>query len=217
MIQESEYNIYPALTKKERFHKRKSLHFFLKYLTECKSIADLGCGDGVFLELLISIGKKAIGVDISDEMLAVCKSFNLPVIKCDILKFMRNEAKAYDAFILLDLVEHLDFKTNLEILKNVPERGIVIIKTPNVNSILGHQLYLQLPSHIKPYAPAVLSRMLQRTDFTIINHGEIDYPFGHFGKRLKNLMKKLLFVYSDIVDIVLGGGNYFVVARKQHK
>jgi len=59
--------------------------------------------------------------------------------------------------------------------------------------------------------------MLQRTDFTIINHGEIDYTFGPLGKRLKSLMKRLLFVYSDIVDIVLGGGNYFVVARKQHK
>lgn len=212
MTSESEFHIWAAVTKEERENKKRLLEFFLKYLQECESIVDLGCGDGVFLELLQSNNKKATGVEFCDEMVELCRNHDLNVVKEDVAEFIDKQPQDYDAYTMLDLIEHLDFETNIHILSKIPKDSLIIIKTPNTNSILGHRYYLQSPSHKMPYSPFVINKMLERTGFSKIDEGELDFEYGKLGKVSKMLMKKIL---GNYIYILFGGGNYFVVAKKK--
>lgn len=217
MIDESEFHIWAAVTKEERENKKKSLEFFLKYLKDCESIADLGCGDGVFLELLQSNNKKAIGVEFCDEMVELCKSHNLDVVKENIAEFIDKQPQNYDAYTMLDLMEHLDFETNIHILNKIPKGSLIIMKTPNTNSVVGHQYYLQSPGHKMPYSPFVINKMLDRTGFSKIDEGELDFRRFYFGygKLYWPFRMLLRIILGNYFYILFGGGNYFVVARKK--
>lgn len=217
--QEREFHCWSAESVYERAAKKDALSQFVKYFQDCQNMVDLGCGDGVFLELLLTSypGKKCIGVETNDELIEMCKSLNLPVIKDDAVAFMQREHQRYDGFVMLDMVEHLDFEANLEIMSLIPAEAILLIKTPNTNSLLGHQYYLQSPSHKLPYCPFVLKNMLHRTGFTIVEEGECNgYSQAHSVLRLGNKIRlsilKLLFIGE--FSRVFGGGNYFVVAKK---
>ncbi len=212
MVSESEFHIWAAVTKEERENKKRSLEFFLRYLQDCESIVDLGCGDGVFLELLQSNNKKVIGVELGDEMIELCRDHSLDVVKGDVVDFMDNRPQNYDAYTLLDLIEHLEFETNIHILNKIPKDSLIIIKTPNTNSILGHQYYLQSPSHKMPYSPFVINKMLERTGFSKIGEGELDFEYGKLGRFSRMLMKKIVGNYTYIL---FGGANYFLVAKKK--
>lgn len=214
---EREFHIWAAETAIEREQKKAAQARFLKYLKNSPRIADLGCGDGTFLELLKERHpeKFAIGIDSNTELVSACKARGLNVKKMDVLRFMKAEGKKHDAFVMLDLLEHLDFDKNMNIFRSVHKGAILMVKTPNINSALGHQFYLQCPGHAAPYSPFTIGKMFERSGFEKIAEGETDYCCGRMVEAAIRLvspaLRKIFGAYSSLA---LGGGNYFVVARK---
>lgn len=214
---EREFHIWAAETAMEREQKKAAQARFMKYLKNSKKIADLGCGDGVFLELLGENHpeKEAVGIDTNDELVSLCRSHGLNVKKTDVLTFMKTDGKKYDAFVMLDLLEHLDFGKNVDIFRSVPAGAILIIKTPNINSALGHQFYLQCPGHAAPYSPFTIGKMLERSGFEKIAEGETDYCCGRIVEAaIKLVSPGLRKIFGAYPALALGGGNYFAVAKK---
>lgn len=214
---EREFHIWAAETASEREQKKAAQARFLKYLENSERIADLGCGDGVFLELVKERHpeKYILGVDSNPELVSACKDRDLNVKKTDVLTFMKTEGRKYDAFVMLDLLEHLDFGKNVDIFRSVPEGAILIIKTPNINSALGHQFYLQCPGHVAPYSPFTIGKMLERSGFEKIAEGEMDYCCGRIIEAAIRLISPgLRKIFGAYPSLALGGGNYFVVAVK---
>ncbi|GAG80110.1 unnamed protein product, partial [marine sediment metagenome] len=83
---------------------------YLDYLNKQKSVLDIGCGRGEFLELLRDSGIKAFGVDSSLEMVNRCKGKGLDVEFGDAIEYLDN-FKGYLGNVFLSMiVEHLDFK-----------------------------------------------------------------------------------------------------------
>ena len=215
---EKEFHCFAALSDEERRSKKEAFSRFLTYFKNCKAIADIGSGDGVFLELLNERypKKNIIGIEPNDELIELSKSKDraLKVVKDDAVSFMLREGSQYDGYILSDIIEHLDFESGLKIMELVPEGGTLFIKTPNTDSLLGHQYYLQMPSHKTPYSPFVLKNMLKRTGFEIIAEGECD---GVFSPRslAGNIRRKILrILFIDEYSRLFGGGNYYVIAKK---
>ncbi len=214
---EREFHIWAAETAIEREQKKAAQARFLEYLKNSKKIVDLGCGDGVFLELVKERHpeKYILGVDSTLELVSACKARGLNVKKNDVLKFMKTEGKKYDAFVMLDLLEHLDFDKNVNIFRSVPEGAVLIVKTPNINSALGHQFYLQCPGHVAPYSPFTIGKMLERSGFDKIAEGETDYCCGRMVEAaIKLVSPGLRKIFGAYPALALGGGNYFVVAVK---
>ena len=54
---------------------------FVEHFRGCGPVLDIGCGRGVFVELLTAAGIKAIGLDHSQEAITACEAKGLPRAK----------------------------------------------------------------------------------------------------------------------------------------
>ena len=216
---ELELHCFAARSSEERESKKKGLRGFTEYFKDCKSIVDLGSGDGVFLELVKEMypSKKTLGVEINDELISLSKKSDpgLVIVKSDAVAFMAQEGARHDGYMLSDIIEHLDAESGLKIINSIPAGGVVCIKTPNTDSVLGHQYYLQMPSHKTPYSRFVLKGILARSGFVVMAEGECDGMFAPASLLGKIRRKILRLLFVDEYSRIFGGGNYYVVAKKK--
>lgn len=217
----AEFDGWVADTPEDRKQKQTHLTPILSLLKGRKRVVDLGCGDGVFLEMLQNQGFDCIGIDRNPEMLAYCHRQNLKAIDRDALDFIRTDGQGYDTFVLMDLVEHLTFDYNRDLFQAMPPNSLLLLKTPYTNALLGHQFYLQAPSHVMPYCPLVLRQLLDRTGFQILKTQQTD-PFfdierapNFLSKFKMRLVRKLCYLaFGKRFNLLFGGGNFLVVAKK---
>lgn len=213
-----EYHSFVSRTGAERSSKKAGLARFLGYFRECSAIADLGSGDGVFTEALSERypDKEVVGVELNGELFELGRSSapGAHFVKSDVIDFMESSSGRYDGYVMSDLVEHLDFDVNARILRLMPAGSVVFIKTPNTDSVLGHQYYLQVPGHKAPYSRHVLGQMLGRSGFTIFDEGRCDGVFepASLAGRMRRALIRLLFI--DEYERLFGGGNIYIAARK---
>ena len=188
---------------------------FGKYLKG--PVVDLGCGEGALLLVLRERGKTdLLGVESNKELADLAASWGVPIVRKDLLSYLREEKLASGTYIYLDVIEHVPFEDNLEVLSHIPEGSRVIIQTPNTESLLGHQFYFNVPSHLAPYSPVVVRQMLTRGGYEIVKEGSVDgrHP-DSWKRRLRRLIVKKVLGLPE--DMVLGGGNYFVVADRKRR
>ena len=171
---------------------------------------DLGCGRGEFLELLLSVGFQAQGVDLDDGMLRACKNLGLPAEKGDALAYLAKlPAQSQVLVSAFHVVEHITFE-QLQTLATEAHRvlkpgGIMILETPNPENITvsTHNFYLD-PTHNAPIPPVLL---------------EFIAEFFGFG-RVKILRLQELPGLADkkkvsLVDVLNGvSPDYAIVAQK---
>jgi trans-aconitate methyltransferase len=186
---------------------------FEKYIKD-GPIVDLGCGEGALLFALKQAGRKQIlGVDSNEELLQIAHTLDVPLIESDIWEYLRKGPLEPALYFYLDVMEHVSLERNLELFGSLPRGSRLIIQTPNTESILGHRLYMNVPSHVAPYSPRVIKKMLERYGYQVVDEGSVDLS------RLPNWKNKIrAFVLRKIMgvdpDLILGGGNYFVVADR---
>jgi len=105
-------------------------------LIDAGKVLDVGCGDGLFLEMLKQGGIEAVGVDISEEGIKKCKAKNLEVSLCDLsagkLPFSDGE---FDYVVMLDVLEHLYFPEQLLREAKRVSKKYVVISVPNFSSL----------------------------------------------------------------------------------
>jgi len=192
---------------------RSILAKFGRYIKE-GPIVDLGCGEGALLLALKKAGKKQIlGVDSNEELLRIARGLDVPLAESDIWEFLRKGRLEPAVYFYLDVMEHVPVELNLELFCLLPAGSRIIIQTPYTESILGHRFYMNVPSHVAPYSPWVIKKMLGRFSYQVAAEGSVDWG------RLPNWKNKLrAFVLLKIMgvdpDLILGGGNYFVVADR---
>lgn len=177
-------------------------------------VIDLGCGEGALLLALAEIGKKNIlGVELNAELAVLARSFGLPVVQKDILQFLREVEPEVATYFYLDVIEHVTFDDNLELLRLLPVGSRLIIQTPNTESLLGHQFYFNVPSHVAPYSPVIIRRILARFGYDIVSEGSVDGRHPDSWKRNLRILfaRKVLGIPEEMI---VGGGNYFVVADR---
>lgn len=218
-IKDSAYHCHLLEDEASRQSYQKALSYILPYFKECKGIVDLGCGNGTITELLAKAypSKTVVGVDVNHELAVLARDSYpaLTIIEEDALSFVFREHDKYDGYVMNDIVEHLDFDTNAKIFEAIPRGATLFIKTPNTDSVLGHQGYFQLPSHKTPYSRAVLGRLLRDAGYSIMAEGDNDCVY--FGKSPWGIIRKKIIqlFFREIFLLLFGGVNYFVIAKKQ--
>ena len=212
----AEFHCWHASTREEALQKGEYLSQLYRPFLRDGWIVELGCGEGAFLLWLKEHGRdKVIGVDSNEELCSLAESFGVPMVRADLLEYLRGQPLEKGIFLYLDVMEHVEFEVNLEVLRRIPVGSRLIVQTPNTNSVLGHQFYLQVPSHVAPYSPHVIREMLGRLGYTVVAEGSTGMRPPTWKNRLRAmLLRKVLGLEPELL---WGGGNYFVVADRVHE
>ncbi len=210
----AEFHCGYAATRQEALQKGRELFSrYAKYLRD-SPIVELGCGEGALLLWLKQAGfTRLLGVDSNEELCGLAKSFDVPLVETDIWKFLRKGNLEPAVYFYLDVLEHVSFDQNAELLTLLPLGSRLILQTPYTESILGHRFFLNVPSHAAPYSPWVIKKMFHRFGYQLIDEGSVDWnhPPNWKNKLRSFVLRKVMGIDPDLI---LGGGNYFAVADR---
>ncbi len=78
-------------------------------LRGCRSVLDIGCGRGEFLDLMREMGVPARGIDLGEESVAQCHEKGLKAEVADLFAYLGPDTSGeFDGIFASQLVEHLD-------------------------------------------------------------------------------------------------------------
>ncbi|HVN50478.1 MAG TPA: methyltransferase domain-containing protein [Acidimicrobiales bacterium] len=135
-------------------------------------VADLGCGRGELVELLVTRGIDTWGVEMSPELVEYCRSIYLDVRLNDAASALHelDDAELGGA-ALIHVVEHVTPQQLADLVallvKKVRPGGVVVAETPNTTSpyIFSHSFYLD-PTHRTPVHPSYLEFLFRKAGFS---------------------------------------------------
>jgi ubiquinone/menaquinone biosynthesis C-methylase UbiE len=149
----------------------------LSYLGEEKDILDLGCGEGITLEKILSqfTGRNALGIDPSVEKVRICQEHQLPAREGSAYALDLRD-QSWDCCLFLEVIEHLlePQKALREIHRVLRMGGLLLVIFPHDwlfkvarLSFLKFKEAFSPSGHIKQWAPAEMCQTMERVGFVI--------------------------------------------------
>jgi 2-polyprenyl-3-methyl-5-hydroxy-6-metoxy-1,4-benzoquinol methylase len=149
--------IYDSLTRKSYIQVLRLLELY----NSGKSILDVGCGYGSFVDAALGQGYNVRGIELSQSAVNIAQGFGLPV---EILDFFSAEIgnSSIDILTMFEVIEHvprpIQFLRRAE--QVVKPNGLIYLTTPNFNSIdrrvLGKDWNVFHVEHLTYFTPATL-------------------------------------------------------------
>ena len=154
------------------------IDYFLKY-TFGRSLLDIGCGDGIFLERARERGFEVYGVEPSKEASSIGLSNDLEIFHGTLNTFICQNDKLFDVVHLKNVLEHVNNPIHVleqcrELLR---EDGILYIEVPNDYNIFQlfgvwinkeRKSWICIPDHINYFNFRSLSKLLTKKNFKIL-------------------------------------------------
>lgn len=159
---------------------------FIKNIIPSGKILDVGCSNGVFMEMLNSMGYKTVGIELSRSAYKFAKDKGLDVSNKSIEESDIQENK-FDIIHLGDVLEHLTNPNNIisRIYKILKKDGIVVVSVPTyyssmrgilTNLLLSIRYYINGSIHILGNNPRHLFEFSYSTLINyFIKHNFIPY------------------------------------------
>jgi SAM-dependent methyltransferase len=193
-------------------------------------ILDLGCGFGKYVHCARSQGFTNIsGVDLSPEQIAFGRTaLGLDGIDvADALGFLSRCEAAFDAILLIDVLEHCEIDYSIKLLsairKALAPNGLLLVQVPNGLTPLAPN-FLGDVTHVRAYSSASLAQVLRLGGFAEFSlHAEPPIAKGIAGvvrwALWHVLIRPLILAYLVAATGDAQGGiytpNMLAVARKR--
>lgn len=161
---------------------RQNQSFYLPFFKDCRRVADVGCGDGDFVELLREQGVDAYGVDNDPIAIQHLHERQIPVVEADVVSYLRSvEPGSLDGVFSAHLVEHLPYQAVYEVIHHayraLKPGGRIVLTTPNARALVSHlEMYWLHFGHVAFYHPRLLCFFLHRVGFQNETWGENRAP-----------------------------------------
>jgi len=145
---------------------------FVEYFQGCAPVLDIGCGRGIFLDLLATAGIEAVGIDHSEEALAVCQQKGLKVEREDASTYLDQNAGRFGGIFCSHVIEHMSYEDAISFLelchRALRRKGALLLVTPNPADlcVMSEMFWLD-PTHVRPYPKPLLEKMLIAMGFEI--------------------------------------------------
>jgi len=134
-------------------------------------VLDIGCGRGEMLEVFRQSGIQAVGVDLNEDSLKLCREKGLQVESADLYAYLRAlPDSSLGGIVCSQVVEHLPPDSLPELLRLAHSKlrtgALLAVETPNPEclAIFATHFYLD-PTHRHPIPPALLSFYLEEAGF----------------------------------------------------
>lgn len=120
--------------------------FAARMIGTCKTVLDIGCGEGLGTWLLAMECGNALGIDLDDQSIAIAKAnWNSPKVSFECRNLFQCTAFGYDGVVSFDALEHLPRDISSSYLKSVADHlvpeGVAIVGTANIT---GQQYALDI-------------------------------------------------------------------------
>ena len=130
----------------------------LKFLGDCHSLLDVGCGTGTFLHRCV--GREALGVDINPDNVAYCRGKGLDAVEGDALAldFPNDSFDGVHCSHVLQVFESADGVRMIKELGRVVKPGGTIVLT----TLNQFKHFFQHPENARPYPPSAIRALFGR-------------------------------------------------------
>jgi 2-polyprenyl-3-methyl-5-hydroxy-6-metoxy-1,4-benzoquinol methylase len=137
-------------------------------------LLDVGCGNGVFLARMKSLGWEAVGVELDEKAANVAKTeLDLDVF-IGTLEAAGFADESFDVITLNHVIEHVGDPIELlcQCRKLLRKGGRVVVTTPNADS-LGHKIFqenwrgLEVPRHLMVFSLRTLVQLASEAGLSI--------------------------------------------------
>jgi SAM-dependent methyltransferase len=133
---------------------------------DCKRVLDVGCGTGVFLDLLARKGITAEGVERNGQSARFAQSLGLTIHTADALEFLARHPGQYDGLYCSHFVEHLPIDAVERLMalsaQALAPGGVVVFTFPDPESIRSQLLgFWRDPEHVRFYHPELIETLAQ--------------------------------------------------------
>jgi 2-polyprenyl-3-methyl-5-hydroxy-6-metoxy-1,4-benzoquinol methylase len=146
---------------------------FVKLFQGSGPVLDIGCGRGVFLELLSAAGIEAVGIDHSQESVAACQQKGFTVHCGEASEYLQRNPGKFGGIFCSHVVEHMDYDNAMALLElchgALRPDGKLLMITPNPEdlTIIAEIFWLD-PTHVRPYPKKLLMSMLVAAGFQVV-------------------------------------------------
>lgn len=173
------------------------------------TLLDIGAGYGFFRKAADLIGIKHQGLEISKFANKMTKKlFNFSNIEGDISDL--SPKKKFDVITCLDVIEHIKdiSKFMLQVKNHLKKSGILVIRTPNLESFeykcLLNKFYSFKYEHLNYFSPRSLSMFLQENNLNPIFFNTTSHLFGGFRD-----------FYIENLNSNLEGSDIFMIGKNE--
>jgi O-antigen chain-terminating methyltransferase len=162
---------------------RKRLQAYLPLFAGATNVLDVGCGRGELLDLLREQGVQARGIDINDEMVALCRTRGLTADKADAVAFLNAQPEqSLGGLIAIQVVEHLEPPYLIRFIeaahRAMKSDAPLVLETINAACWSAFfDSYIRDFTHARPLHPDTMRYLVQASGFRSV---EIQFrePFG---------------------------------------
>lgn len=167
---------------------RKMQGRFVDFFRGFGPVLDVGCGRGVFLELLSAEGIDTIGVDNAQESLDFCRMKGLKVFCEDACSFLRRNPTSFGGIFCSHVIEHMDYQNAMSFLdlchRALRPDGRLLLVTPNPEDLaVISEIFWLDPTHVRPYPKLLLHSMLQTNGFKVLLSSQFLGSWRLLGRR----------------------------------
>lgn len=144
-------------------------------------VLDIGCGSGIFLELMRELQLPACGIDPDPDMVRVCQELGLEALAGDERLLQDFQPESLGGIHASHIIEHIDGDRAIALIENARQvlrpGGLLVIRTPNWrNASVRHEGFWLDITHVRPYPLPLLKQVLEDAGFEIAQAG-----FEEFG------------------------------------
>lgn len=211
---------------------KKKLFPYYNGILNARNVLDIGCGKGLFLDLMKKYNKRTYGFEPSDSAKTVAVRKGHTMLDKAVFYSSPNGLK-FDLITMFQVAEHLSLKELTEenifskIYNMLEDDGQLVIETPNYECAYAKKFKsdwraLELPRHLVIFSPKSISRILSDSGFiadVYTRISPVDVKESFKLKYRNNTVKNIVFKVAGLCKILFAqnknGSLLVVVAKKR--
>jgi len=176
--------------------------------TKRGKLLDIGCGRGFFLLNFVHSNFDYVGVEPRERISQEARRrLGTDKILCGTLREVKFPDGNFDVVTMINVIEHLPFprQTLAEVARIMKQGAVLLIETPNVNSLIPHLLGARWHAFLEPehhyfFSKDTLTKMLNGTGFRVESTGRgnklfsaryLIYRLNWYNKKCSSALERL--------------------------